>query len=486
MAILRYWSNFSKRKNSTKQPTDASGTEITVNLKEPTSLENPVFIVTGLMNANYCQFNGSYYYIDDVVVVTSSIVEWHCSMDALATNKSAIVGSSQYVAYYSHNNTEIVDSRLSTKTTATVGVNTESFERIGEGSSYLLSVTGTDGVSVYACDRSTVDTILPSSVLTNIKNNWDNNLDAIKNIQTTWNVTDAIKTCVSNLCEMFWEQANSLSCWDGSQNSIRNCYIIPVDKDELGGSSSEIILGRLATSKYGNKGLTRIIHDSATVTIPWQGVTDWRRNAPYMCIYLYIPYVGLTQIAPSQVMDSNTITVNASLDTYSGACLFQVVGSNNTVIAHYSTNLASSYAIGMSNFDVMGTTQNIVSAGSQIAGGIGAIVPKEHDVISGTNSIIGGALGLCNSIETFNTSIGTNTGMAGQGFGNNVRCITVFHDTTVSPSSVSSIMGTPYNGVMSIPSSGYVQTVNASIDNVAYGGEKDTINSMLNTGIYIE
>ena len=42
---VKYWTNFNKRKNSTKRP--SGGTEISVSLKNPCSVENPQIEVVG-------------------------------------------------------------------------------------------------------------------------------------------------------------------------------------------------------------------------------------------------------------------------------------------------------------------------------------------------------------------------------------------------------------------------------------------------------
>ena len=61
---ISYWTGFSKRKNSTKQPT--SGTTATVYLKDDTSILNPTFDCTGVPdNVNYIYVSdfGRYYFI---------------------------------------------------------------------------------------------------------------------------------------------------------------------------------------------------------------------------------------------------------------------------------------------------------------------------------------------------------------------------------------------------------------------------------------
>ena len=224
-------------------------------------------------------------------------------------------------------------------------------------------------------------------------------------------------------------------------------------------------------------GFPRIVHDSATVSIPWQA-TDWRRNAPYHEIYLYIPYVGLITISPSEVIGVTNITVNVSIDTYSGVTSFVVNASNGAVLGQYSTNIAAPYAVGSSNIDIVASGAQIIASAASIAAGA---------VTGNVPAVAMGALGLTNAIRPMDASISSNGGAAGMGLGNTVKCFTVFHDTTVSPSSVSAVKGTPYNGVMSLSGvSGYVQTAGASLDIAGYGNEKDMVNNYLNGGIYIE
>ena len=92
-----FWSNFSKRNNSTKQPS-GSGTSYTVYLKDNVSVLAPVFRIEGIdLTVTYCQWNGRYYFVRDIVLSNNAIYEVHCEIDPMATWKSAIGSSSQYV-----------------------------------------------------------------------------------------------------------------------------------------------------------------------------------------------------------------------------------------------------------------------------------------------------------------------------------------------------------------------------------------------------
>lgn len=93
---ITVFSGFSKEHNSTKQP--SGGTAVNCYLKDDTSLINPIFVLDSAdFSINYVQWGSRYYFVDDVVSIRNSTVELHCSVDALASWKTSIGNSSQYV-----------------------------------------------------------------------------------------------------------------------------------------------------------------------------------------------------------------------------------------------------------------------------------------------------------------------------------------------------------------------------------------------------
>ena len=89
--IINYWTAFSKRKNSTKQP--SSGTQLDVKLKDDCSIINPVF-ESAQMPANvnfiYVPDWGRYYFVNNVIYTTKTIKNFICEVDCLATAKAGI------------------------------------------------------------------------------------------------------------------------------------------------------------------------------------------------------------------------------------------------------------------------------------------------------------------------------------------------------------------------------------------------------------
>lgn len=91
--------NFSKKNNSTKQPT--GGTTLSCEIKEACSVLAPVLIVSNsamLLSWNYCRIGqwGRYYFINNTVWVNGRW-EVSCTVDALASWKTQIGNHTEYV-----------------------------------------------------------------------------------------------------------------------------------------------------------------------------------------------------------------------------------------------------------------------------------------------------------------------------------------------------------------------------------------------------
>ena len=104
---------FEKRPNSTKQPDNTvASRDATVHLKEPWDEFKPVFQLDAVyFDYNYVRWGVKYYWITSKSFITNDVIEIHCSKDLLATYKSKIGASSQYILRSSHDsNGHIVDN----------------------------------------------------------------------------------------------------------------------------------------------------------------------------------------------------------------------------------------------------------------------------------------------------------------------------------------------------------------------------------------
>ena len=104
---------FEKRANSTKQPDNTvASRDATVHLKEPWDEFKPVFQLDAVyFDYNYVRWGIKYYWITSKSFITNDVIEIHCTKDLLATYKSKIGTSSQYILRSSYDsNGHIVDN----------------------------------------------------------------------------------------------------------------------------------------------------------------------------------------------------------------------------------------------------------------------------------------------------------------------------------------------------------------------------------------
>lgn len=170
-----FYTNFSKRLNSTKRPETGTGTDITMTLKEPTSIIKPVFILTGYnLSYNYVKWGNRYYFVDDIVIVHNNIAEYHCHVDVLASFKASIGNSTQYIlrssrAYNGFINDSIYPTRADCTVNSTLFDQLECFESthitLNTGHSYVIAIQngkgGADGgISYYAMSDTSMNNLL--------------------------------------------------------------------------------------------------------------------------------------------------------------------------------------------------------------------------------------------------------------------------------------------------------------------------------------
>lgn len=469
MASAKFYS-FSKRHNSTAQPT--GGTDVNLLLKGGCDLLAPVFTLnmSGTPTFNYIYFEGRYYFVTGIKSVRHDLWEISAAVDVLATYKAAIQAANPYVLYYTHSNTEIVDRRLSVKTSKTESGKSGSFSYFGKGQVYVLSLVGQDCVTQVEVNLSDIKGIINQSFFTTL----DNAINAVP-----LPVNDSFIDFCQYISDLLKSEAGAFSYTGSIAECIKNCYVLPITSGAWGGTLTDIYLGKKPTGKQGYALNQRILNDVCVVDIPWQA-NDWRRNAPYHELFLYLPAIGLINISPSDVIGATGLNIVLTLDKISGDAIFEVstVGGGNVVIGYYNANFAVNMPIGASNLDVTKAVTAIGGGLAATAAGMPAIGAAAVE-----------ALGITNALQPQAACIGGNSGGAFLGLAgaSNAYCISIFHDTTVSPGSVSAEKGTPYNGILSLANiSGYVQTSGASVAGSMTDTEREQINNLMDGGIYIE
>ena len=453
---IKVWTDFSKRENSTKQP--AGGTTLDVHLKGPCSLHNPIFVLSNPIGKyTYVEAFGEYYFVDDVINLNDNMCEVHCRKDPMATYKTAIGNTTAFILYDTTANSEIPDDRLSTNTTPGISTSTHALGSFFSSSgTFVVTVTGTASTQSYIIDWTDIKNLIPDirQQVQDFFPQATGSLDA-----------DFIPTLTSAIFQLVG--AGSVA------DNIRDVRWVPFSF--TGGSNETIYAGVYNTGRRGSPvnmaGSSRITGIGFNISIPWQ-FSDWRNAEPYTYIYAWIPYVGVVNIPASSVKGQSNLNVQCYADKITGDIAIKL-SSGGVVVGSYGASTGVSIPLGNTTVPLSNLLTSLASVPSMIAGGPAGMMT-----------------GVARAGSTFlplTQSVGGISSASATGLGFDMQVFTVCHGTTVSPSSVSSSIGTPAMAQKQIGTlSGYVQCQNASVDLPAEVSDREIINSYLNTGFFYE
>lgn len=479
MALTAKFYTFSKRKNSTKQPSGAS-TDYNVSLKGGTSLLSPTLFldIPNRPTFNYLEFEGRYYFITDIVSTRNNLWEISCVEDVLATQKSAIGSTPAFIMYATGGRNDIPDQRIPVEKDVVVDTTSEAIpginiSSIGAGS-VVLSVTGTGSFGDFFLDNRAD---LPEL------------LDGVDN----W-ISSQGWTGVDDMINQWFHGGSAADC-------IKNCIGLPfslADQAFSGnvGPSQSLILGAYPCADSSASPITakRIVNPvwrvSKNIRIPWQ-YSDWRRKAPYTSVFMYLPFIGLITLSPDEILEESSLDVTYSFNLTSGDISVEVQTSSLVkVIATASANVAMAMTFGSANVSGAKASQAIVT-------GIGGLAFAAATAASGGSLLIaGGALfggvtsaaaGLIGAAGGDTKGGGGLTGGATCGLTDHIMVYTVSKILTDTQANLDPIMGKPVMGKHTINTySGFVQTDGMCVIGAMTETEYEQINKACNKGIYYE
>ena len=529
MGVTVNFGTFAKRRNSTKQPTNELSDVRTVTLKDLTSYDAPVFILTGDdFNYNYAKWGDRYYFITDVKSVHNGLCEVTCILDPLATYKTEILASTQFVSYSSQlGDNWLVDTRIPLKASCTVSSDSALTGILSNIGCYILSCVGVDCVSTYAFTSDAPIAAMLRDLQTwrdQEKQNTQNiasasstgastgSADTTQNYsgisETIASIGNAISHTLADLADAITDTVKSISdaavqtgfignAYENAMSCIRSCIWVPFDFAliQAGSGSSPIMLGTYNTNQSAASVASKPSTGSFSLSIPWQH-SDWRRKT---CedVYLYLPLVGMVQLSGDSLTSSSSITVDWSV-TYTDGCICYKVKAGSQVIGSYSGQCAVNYPIGIAQQASAGeitqtafqgavktVSAGISTAGKLASGNIGGFAAGVVETgLTGIDAAY-------NSIDAANSAhiscIGGLGGGAGLGLGREAVCFTVSHDTIIAPSDMKQTMGLPTMKPLSLSGlTGYCQCANAHVECAAQANELDAIDYYLNSGFFIE
>lgn len=486
MSRTFYFGNVTKRKNSTLQGSLSNAYNVL--FKNPCSLDSPTITLkyTGDFDYNAAKYTSAsttyYYFVVDKKALHNDLWEVSLELDVLATYKAEIQSSTAYVLYDSVSNTEIVDSRIPMKTTATVQANTTACPFTPDEGCYILSLTGIeDTTGVYKVSSSDL-----AGLMDDLSNIWDNLFNYAgapsKPTVPTYG-SDFLENIY--LCFKYWVDdflwyieyiKQAIASFFGSGHiaeNIRDCRYIPFNVGITGGAIP-IYLGTFATQSSFGKLITETVHRTASVSIPWQvSAGDFRRRSPYTELYLYLPYIGMTRLSAECLANQSSISVAYTLSLRDGVMIC-TVSAGSEIIGQYSTNVSASVPVGVSNV-------NPVKSASSLIGGVAAAV-------AGAPAVAGmAALSFGDSVTPNYTTIGGLDGIAAIATNQNITCYCVFHDTIVAPNTGIATIGAPSMCTKALTGlTGFCQCMDAHVALDADAPIMDKVDAYLNNGFYIE
>ena len=389
MQITAY-SNFSKEANSTKQP--SGGDNITVTLKDATSLLHPVFRVHHYdLSHNYVKWDNRFYFVDDIILNTNEEAEYHCTTDPMASFKGEIGASTQYVLRSaSAYDGDVLDSFypiLSKQTELkTVSPQDPDWALNVSGGQFVIGVMGKNSspnggaITYYAISPTGMQAIT------------DYLLD-----EQNWLSVDDIST-------------ELLKCVFNPLDYIVSCLWFPFQVATLGTETINVgwwSLSGISASKLSDSDYSR----NLTFPVPKHPQSTSRGNylnmQPYSRYYVNAGAWGVVPVDNSLLIGESSVRFQIKVDLYTGSGRLSLLSSDQ--LAFVSDNIAQ---IGVP----IQLGQNTLNQGavSGVASGIGqtamGIATGGHGaILGGVISSISSALDMSQSNAR---TVGSNGTMA--------------------------------------------------------------------------
>ena len=464
-----FYKGFSKKPNSTKRPV-ATGTGMdphdtkTVTLKKPTSVLNPVFILNGYnLTYNYVVWGTRYYFVDDIVIVSNDVAEYHCSTDVLATYKTEIGVSTQYVTRAASSYNEYInDAIYPTRSDCTV--DTTSMQKLvclenssvvlNTNSCYIIGIqnkegTSNGGITYYAMSGTSMH----------------NMLEYMFDTASFLDATDISLELQKELVNPF-QYINSLMWYPFD---IVSTALTGVDNLKFG-------FWEAPGTVYGYPLNERSLTFSNNVTLPQHPQASTRgkylNSAPYTRRQLIFNSFGSIPIDPSYFVSGTlTLAVVCDVDLLTGTGILKVTDPNGNCIFKTSGQVGVPCQISQ-------VTQNIIGAGASILGGAVGLA---------YGNVVGFAQGIVSGLENImpqRQSTGSVGSVAAWEHQANPLIVSTFYSQT---SADTTQLGRPLCAPTRIDTlSGFIQVDKGDIDIVGTEREKEQVINFMQDGFYYE
>ena len=440
--------HFSKRKNSTKRPTE-QGTTVPCLLKSNTTFQNPVFklklSLDSALQYNYLQWADHYYFISSTVSLNNDMVEISASEDVLATYRTEI---SNYTCFIerSAKQTTLANDSMYIPTNDWVSQSTIVGQPIntfvnGYARNYLLRTISVEGISTYYVTGSQLD-------------------DLMKFMYTYGSIPDVIESALTRLLFNPFQYIVDLKWLPFRLSSFLNI----ADTIKLG---------------YWDSDVTAALINDATCTFsydlslgnPLYADSDFRFYNPAFSKYsVKLPFVGVIPVNPTKT-NKGQLKGTYNFDAVSGmADVWLTSGSDE--YAHFQCQLAVPVQIGYATTNIGQLTTSLIDTATSAV---------TMNPIKATTSIVDAFQSVTAPEPNMVGTVGNISSILNNMDANSI----CYACTSIDPDGASE--GYVDGTVSSISAlSGFIKCRNASIQIAGFEGDQEQVNSYLNNGFYFE
>lgn len=472
---VTYWTGFSKKKNSTKQP--STGTTVTgVYLKEDTTITNPSLDLVGVpATANYFYISdfGRYYFVQNATKVAADRNLFELEEDVLATYKTNIGSYTAFVSRaassYDINMHDAAVSQSQEYAQETEGARTALTASTVKQGAYIVRTVGYSGVTSFIATEAELYQLLQYAF---DQANWGSS--------GSWTnfFGDKIAAAYCNPFQFIVD--------------VRWIGLTDTQISSLGGRPSRrVYLGYFDTGLDLHKVdpisayyPTSLEWQDVSVAVPGAYYNDFRDYDPSWVSYeINVPACGIHPLDPiaikngvSIVYGVDSLTGDVIAEVYSGTAdpsrtlLFKATGSVGVSIQIGQVSAqGSAQATLLNPFKSVGDVGRVLA--SDINRGIAELGGKGSAIVSaltGDKITTIGSVGSRGSAQLDSDVFITKRLLKAKDFQTTTAGRPLCQNTTISSLS------------------GYVQCDGASLDIPGFSQEKDAVNGYLNGGFYYE
>ena len=453
--VIEAYSGFTKKHNSTKQPS-GSGTQINVKLKDGTSILKPHFRLHNYNFAhNYIKWGSRCYFVDDIISLSNNEAEYVCSSDPMATFKNDIGSSQQYILRSASSyNGRIVDNYYPCKAQNTHEASIISSPFDKNNGTYVIGIQGkgsggNGGAVTYFAGNKTELKKLVNYMLSN---------------PSSYNVTEIseeLLTCIFNPLQF-----------------IVSCMWFPFNVPVTNG---DLTVGWWQVSGIDIKPVSSLEWGTNfTVNIPKHPKASTRgaflNLPPYSKYRLEAGPWGVIPLDNFNLIDASELTCDYKVDLMTGTGRLNVAFRDKLIYENiYTAQIGVPVQLG----------QNVLNQGALTGAGTGIVNTIQSAVTGDVAGMLFNGLGAIGDAATLSQGVPSMMGSNGTLSFNNIFGIMADFLDVADDNLVEN--GRPLCEVRTISSlSGYILCENADLDTAASPTEKDEIISYMNNGFYYE